>query len=234
MKISAIFGPTIQGEGKSIGKEVMFVRLVMCNLHCIWCDTPYTWNWVGTQYQHPEKFIKDNEVHEVSPGDIFRTLQASKVKSVVISGGEPFLQQDELIILLSALKAFNYWVEIETNGTIKPKPEFLNLVDQINCSPKLSNSKDKENARIRKDALRTFALCTKTNFKFVVSSDNDIPEILSLVKEFDMKKVYLMPEGTTKEVLEKREKLIKQLCNKHGFKFSPRLHITELGGGRLI
>ena len=38
-----IFG-TIQGEGKSMGEPVVFLRTHICNLRCTWCDTPYTWN----------------------------------------------------------------------------------------------------------------------------------------------------------------------------------------------
>ena len=44
MKVNEIFGPTIQGEGRSAGMPTMFVRLSGCNLACIWCDTPYCFN----------------------------------------------------------------------------------------------------------------------------------------------------------------------------------------------
>ena len=39
LRVNEIFGPTIQGEGKSAGREVKFLRLSGCNLACTWCDT---------------------------------------------------------------------------------------------------------------------------------------------------------------------------------------------------
>lgn len=234
MRISDIFGPTFQGEGKSIGKRVMFVRLSGCNLHCVWCDTPYTWNWMGTKFAHPNKFVREYEVHELPVEHIVGQLNQSGVKSVVISGGEPLLQQRELTSLLIALKIRRYWVEVETNGTVVPSTTITTLVDQFNCSPKLSNSGDDHSLRIKPFVLSNLAVNGKTNFKFVISRDEDIAEILILVHEYQMKEVYLMPEGTTKEALQNKTAVVKELCREYGFKFSPRIHITQLGGGRLV
>ena len=44
LKLSEIF-ESIQGEGPTAGEPCVFLRLAMCNLHCRWCDTKYTWDW---------------------------------------------------------------------------------------------------------------------------------------------------------------------------------------------
>ena len=142
IKVNEIFGPTIQGEGASAGRPVMFLRTSFCNLRCVWCDTPYTWNWKGTDYEHPDKFDPKKEVHDMTADEIVQQIQLNgkDIKALVISGGEPMLQQSKLIDVLRPLKQDGYWVEIETNGTIAPTQEFSDLIDQINCSPKLASS----------------------------------------------------------------------------------------------
>ena len=41
LRISEIFGPTVQGEGALIGRPTVFVRTGGCGYRCAWCDTPY-------------------------------------------------------------------------------------------------------------------------------------------------------------------------------------------------
>src|ERR1700680_230750 len=41
IRISEIFGPTIQGEGPLIGRPTVFVRTGGCDYRCAWCDTMY-------------------------------------------------------------------------------------------------------------------------------------------------------------------------------------------------
>jgi 7-carboxy-7-deazaguanine synthase len=229
--VNEIYGPVRQGEGKSAGKDVMFMRLSGCNLACIWCDTPYTWNWIGTKFAHPDKFDKKLEAHKMTADDVKAQLydKTGKVRGLVISGGEPMLQQKELIPFLQSL--IFWWVEVETNGTIEPTDQFLKLVNQINCSPKTSNSgiDNPLKLRYKKKALKKIADSDKSTFKFVVQSDQDLKEVQDIIADVDIapEKVWLMPEGRTKiEQLEKQEQ-VKELVKKFGYNFSPRLHILE-------
>lgn len=234
LKINEIYGPVQQGEGKSLGREVMFIRTALCGLHCDFCDTPYTWNWIGTRFKHPHKFSKAVEIKEMLTTRIIGELllKSTTVKSVVLSGGEPMIQQKTLIELLTQLKSMDYWIEVETAGVIAPTDNFLSLVDQINCSPKLSNSGNSVYEREKPFALKRLSDCSKANFKFVVMQESDVDEILSLVSKYNMREVYLMPEGRSKDEIEKHEVIVRTLCDKHGFNFTTRLHILKHGNMR--
>lgn len=236
MKVNEIFGPTIQGEGKSAGMPTMFLRTSGCNLACVWCDTAYTWNWLGTPFLHPEKYDIKKEQHIWSCSDIVRILEfkGPNLKSLVISGGEPMLQQSEIVTLLKMLKNKNYRIEIETNGTVEPTDDFMALIDQINCSPKTSNSglDNRIEMRERPGALRKLASCDKTFFKFVVRSEGDLPEIKSLISRCGMKNVYLMAESRTREDQDCLNNEVVRISRENNFIFSPRLHVLLWNGVR--
>jgi len=224
MKINEIFGPTVQGEGKSVGRAVMFLRLALCNLRCVWCDTKYTWDW--------EHHDRTKEVHEMGVSEVFAQLEASGMKSVVVSGGEPLLQQKELVILFRMLKASGWWIEVETNGTMSPTPEIFELVDQFNCSPKLSNSGDSRKIRVRHVSLSNLSQSSKVWFKFVIASEQDLEEVQEYVNTYGLTQVFLMPLGKTREELDQTRTMTQELCARFGFQFSDRLHVIEFGGIR--
>ena len=76
---------TLQGEGASLGKPSVFIRSSLCNLHCQWCDTDYTWNWEGTPWTHErdgeegyQKYRKEEQITELSPEDIARAASENK------------------------------------------------------------------------------------------------------------------------------------------------------------
>lgn len=233
IQVNEIFGPTVQGEGKSAGKPCAFLRLATCNLHCIWCDTPHTWNWTGTPFAHTEKYDRTEEVHKMSALDIYGELfKNAALKFLVISGGEPFLQQRQLMPLLQILKHNRWWIEVETNGTLVPKDDFMVLVDQVNCSPKLANALDPLKLRRRPLALKALAANDKVNFKFVIQHETDLAEALNLVDEFSLREVRLMPECRTKEELLEKEPWLKDVCEKHGFIYCTRLSILTSGTTR--
>ena len=237
LKINEVFGPTIQGEGPTQGKKVVFLRLSTCNLHCVWCDTPYTWNWTGTKFEHPQKFDKSKEMHIVSNEVILARLRGcglATTKALVVSGGEPLLQQKELSQLLREIRAMfpNMWVEVETNGTIAPSIELLELVDRINCSPKLNNSGNEPHLMTKPQALKNLAECGKAIFKFVVTQYADIHEIRELINNHNLTNIYLMPEGRTEKELNKHTSVVQLLCDEKGYHFADRLHIRLFGAKR--
>lgn len=232
LKVNEIFGPTVQGEGKSAGRPVAFLRLAMCNLHCIWCDTPHTWNWVGTSFAHPDKYVEEDEVHEMEVHEVFAALSKTGMNALVVSGGEPFLQQKQLMPLLRLLKENGWWVEVETNGTAPVRPEFSDLVNQINCSPKLANSLDPVKLRIRPLALSDLTKNPKVNFKFVIETKDDLSQVLDIVRDYEMHEVRLMPECRTKEELLEKEPWLIEVCKDNGFIYCTRLSILQSGTKR--
>lgn len=233
--VNEIFGPTIQGEGKNAGKRVAFLRLGVCNLHCYLCDSDYTWRFNNT-HPHASNIVyqKKDELHPMRSEEVLEKLLEINTGSLVISGGEPLLQQHRLTRLLDDLKRLDWFIEVETNGTIEPLPEFLDLVDQVNCSPKLEGefSGEPKHVRINRKALQVLSENPKVNFKFVVAEDTNIEEMLDLVKEFSMREVRLMPECRTREELFAKKEFVESLCKKHGFIYATRLSIEISGTKR--
>lgn len=158
----------------------------------------------------------------------------NKTKALVISGGEPFLQQKNLIPLVQELKQFGWWIEIETNGTIEPLDELIVWLDQINCSPKLENSGIKLMRRENPDALRALVKSGKANFKFVVSGRSEMTEIVCMTQRYKMTDVYLMPEGRTQAELASRQDEVQNLCEEYNFNYTPRKHIELYGSKRAV
>src|SRR6267143_4783455 len=147
MKVSEIFC-SIQGEGLNAGKQAVFLRMALCNLACEWCDTKYTWDWKNYAYA--------NEVKEMNVEQVKADLLKRGVKHLVLTGGEPMLQQGELLPLLQSLKETGFFIEIETNGTLTPASEMIEVVDQWNVSPKLENSGNSSSSREKLECYRFF------------------------------------------------------------------------------
>ncbi len=131
---------TTQGEGFHLGKPAVFLRFVGCNMWSgyekdrindskknnaicpLFCDTDFT---------------KENSLKLSADEIVKKCIEASKgVRFIVITGGEPLLQLDS--ILIQKLKENNFYISIETNGSVS----LSNLINQnslpdwIACSPK--------------------------------------------------------------------------------------------------
>jgi 7-carboxy-7-deazaguanine synthase len=227
MKVSEIFH-SIQGEGPNVGVPSVFLRLAVCNLQCSWCDTKYSWDW--------EHYDYGKEVTEMNLEEVGRRILGYDCNHLVVTGGEPMLQQDELVPLLRRLKEDGFTSEIETNGTIVPSHEITQLMDQWNVSPKISNSGNSAGARERPECYEFFQSLPNSNFKFVVENQDDLAEILGLVKKYNIPrdKVILMPESTSPESLREKSSWLADICKSESFRFSTRLHILLYGNKRGI
>ncbi len=203
---------SIQGEGKNVGKPSIFVRLGGCNLKCTWCDSKFTW----------DKDVEDNEVWDEDA--LIEEIKKYNCQHLVITGGEPFLQQDKIKSFMEKLPG--YTAEIETNGSLEN--EIDEVLDQINCSPKTRNSgNDPYDLKILPDN-------PKVVYKFVIQKKEDLEEIEEYIEKYNLPKerIYLMPEGVTREAMKERSPWVIEICKEKGYNFSPRLHVMLYGDRR--
>jgi 7-carboxy-7-deazaguanine synthase len=120
MQITEIY-KSLQGESTHAGLLCIFVRLTGCNLRCTWCDSEYT-------FQGGHKMTMDAvmaQVSQLSPGGGL----------VEITGGEPMLQEREVVPLMQQLIGDGYTVLLETSGerALQNVPaEVIKIVD-VKC-----------------------------------------------------------------------------------------------------
>lgn len=224
LRISEIF-ESIQGEGASAGEPCVFVRLATCNLRCVWCDTKYTWDW--DQYRYSD------EVRHMTVGDVATEVRKRARGRVVVTGGEPLLQEAALSALLLALPR-NLAIEIETNGTLAPGPALGERVDQWNVSPKLANSGESEERRLHDGALAALRDTGRAWLKLVVGSDADGAEADALVTRLSWprERVLFMPLAANRAELRERTPLVLRIATARGVGVSPRLHVEKWDGRR--
>jgi 7-carboxy-7-deazaguanine synthase len=247
--VSEIF-LSIQGEGPNVGSPSIFLRLAICNLHCWYCDTKYSWMFnekllkrvqeemekieVDEMRSDMKVYDQNQEVKQLSIVDTNRQIIRSSCSHLVITGGEPLIQQAALVQLLETLKVERkFFVEIETNGTIIPCKKLINLVNQWNVSPKLTSA---GNGSYASEKSQCFEAFKKTNsyFKFVIQSENDLADFEVMVEKYGIPqdKVILMPEANDVNLLKERSKKLFAFCEERGYNFSTRLHILLYGNAR--
>jgi 7-carboxy-7-deazaguanine synthase len=218
MRISEIFY-SLQGEGFLAGTPSIFVRLAGCPLRCRWCDTKYALETEAGVHYSIETIIKNIQ-------------QWSSCKYVVITGGEPMLDE-QLPQLAKELKKLGKHITIETAGII-----FIPDLpcDLMSISPKLTNSipdtpqlaARHENLRLDTAVLGELIDNYKYQLKFVVDSKNDLQEIAELLDEIGRpapENIILMPQAKTTEQLLAKSPVVADMCKKTGYTFGQRLQV---------
>jgi len=235
---------TVQGEGRNTGLPSVFVRTSLCNLHCRWCDTDYTWNWEGTPFAHDRdaepgyaKYRRDEQIVELPVDEVARRAAGHGCRNFVFTGGEPLLHESDWIELMGALRGIlgaDCHFEIETNGTRQPGAAFLGAIDQLNVSPKLANSGMARDLRVRPEVLRALAETGKADFKFVVDTESDLGEVGEIValSGIEPGRVFVMPQGANAGQQDARSGWVIRHCLERGYRYSDRLHLRLFGAKR--
>ena len=207
MKITEVFGPTIQGEGLFSGRIATFIRTFGCvPPFCTWCDTKYSWN-------NPTI-----ECFKMTIEDIMNKVNNYNNRVVVITGGEPYAQPD-IYKLINTLIDNDYEVHLETSGKAEIKKYPINDNFKIIMSPKQYD-----------DEFKFYDLATlkcANYYKFVLENEKEMQRILIFINQYklDMKKCYLMPKGATRTEQIKNSTFVIEKCCKYGLKYGCRLHV---------
>lgn len=224
---------SLQGEGKLAGVPSTFVRTSGCNLRCWFCDSYHT-SWEPTHgWMDIDDIVADVAEHEGT--------------HVVVTGGEPMIHEG-IEELLARLSDREYHITMETNGTVSRDLP----IDLASISPKLATStpsqtdqpiggdadvgtwrKRHEQNRLQYDALVDLLEAYDFQLKFVVTAPDDMDEIESVLdqlrRQADVRiadhDVLLMPEGSTREQLEKTRSLTSEMALEYGYRYTPRLHV---------
>lgn len=215
---------SFQGEGPSAGQPAAFIRLSRCNLTCGFCDTPYTWDW--------SRFRPDDEATRQPTGELAAWAMAQQARLVVITGGEPLIQQPALAPLVARLADAGRQVEVETNETIAPAPQLAEMVSRFNVSPKLSGSGVAGNRRLVPAALAVLAATGKAVFKFVICHSRELAEVAALEEKYGLAPVWLMPEGTSEQAVLEGMRTVAAEALARGWSLSGRLHVLLWGDER--
>jgi 7-carboxy-7-deazaguanine synthase len=160
---------------------------------------------------------------------------------IIWTGGEPTIPQHQKAIIGfhnywaeevfsgSDYVSFTPYVEIETNGTFEIEEELMQQLDQINCSPKLANSGMTEKQRIVPAAIESIKKHLNYQFKFVISSEEDVQEVFeSFVEPFEMPLQYVvcMPGLDSQENFHERTRFVLEMAKKYKFIGLTRLHVS--------
>jgi len=194
------------------------------------CDSTSQWLWRGEdkEFDYLIKRWKDEGVYDdILNGNVH----------VIWTGGEPTIKgHQEAIVNFT-----NYWLsrhidntvspfyEIETNGTITIDDKLFKMLDQINCSPKLSNSGLSAVQRISPAAIERIMEHKNYQFKFVISNEEDVLELFrDFVVPFSipLKNVVCMPGLDDVANFEERTQFCLEMAKKYRFRGLTRLHIA--------
>jgi 7-carboxy-7-deazaguanine synthase len=154
MQITEIYR-SIQGESAYAGLPCTFVRLTACNLRCTWCDSEYTFT--GGTKMPPEQI--EQEVVKLAESGL-----------VEFTGGEPMLQERELVPLMERLLTKRYTLLLETSGErpLERVPKEVHKIVDVKCpgSGEGGSFRESNLATLTKNDEIKFVLADRADYEF--------------------------------------------------------------------
>lgn len=181
IRISEIFGPTIQGEGALIGQPTIFVRTGGCDYRCSWCDTLHA---VDSAYRDTWTPMSANDIFEK-----VQHLSGNKPLMISLSGGNPAIQP--LGALIKRGHEHGYTFALETQGSIAQN--WFGDLDVLTLSPKPPSSNMQTDWNKLAECVNAAGAQTKTNLKIVIFDETDYTYAQNAAQKFPELPIYLQP-----------------------------------------
>lgn len=171
---------SINGEGQRAGEPAVFVRFAGCNLNCSYCDTA----WANQ---------KDTVYRSMTGEEIKSYIEASGIRNVTLTGGEPLIQPEIHLLLEQIGEIPDIQIEIETNGSVMLAP-FM----QLACRPAFTLD-----YKLPGSEMEAYMITDNYQYlekqdtvKFVISCPQDLEQARSIIEQYRLQGrcgIYLSP-----------------------------------------
>lgn len=165
---------SIQGEGNEIGRITAFIRFTGCDFKCSFCDSKHTWS-------IEEKSVK------YTPLELFKKVEELKVNHITLTGGNPAIYNDEMKEFLEILKEHNYFISMETQGSIYK--DWFKLLDNLVISPKNIENRPIKDEEYKSIIQKIINNAKKVIIKTPIFNTEDIKwikEFITFTGDFDI------------------------------------------------
>lgn len=209
------------------------------------CDSSYTW---AKKFKHlmktkPVEELVD-ELETLLPGGSFTNVHTGLENHMVFTGGEPMLNQKQMVAILNELESRNnlpFFVTVETNGTKPISNELMEWITEHpkvewfwSISPKLwSTAGEKPKKALKPDVIQNYCVASGNGqLKFVVNGTKQSWEEVELfIQEIGIPQFtpWMMGVGGTFEGLTKTEADIADECLIRGYNYTSRVHVHIYG-----
>lgn len=226
IRISEIFGPTIQGEGILIGQPTVFVRTGGCDYRCRWCDTLHA---VDSAFRHDWKPMNPEAIMQE-----VKRLSGGKPLLISLSGGNPAIQN--LAPLIALGKSEYYRFALETQGSIAQ--DWFKDLNILTLSPKPPSSGMETDWDKLEECVNAASGSPQTALKCVVFDEADYAYARAVAARFPHLPMSLQPgnykvEGAAEaEALRARlQWLAERAANDRWYeaRILPQLHVMIWG-----
>ena len=185
IRVSEIFGPTIQGEGALIGLLTVFVRTGGCDSRCSWCDSLHA---VDSRFRHEWRAMTSSDVWQQ-----VRTLSDNVPVMVSLSGGNPAIQPLGELIRMGHAEGYRF--ALETQGSVSR--DWFGDLDMLVLSPKPPSSGMQTDWAAVGACFDAASDGPDVVLKFVVFDEADYGFARAALARFPALPVYLQPGNHT-------------------------------------